>query len=61
MSIVSKTKLIFENFGPPIGGSEYNEAYDKNIVDDPAFEKESVYVPLKRKKEIKDFLKSIGL
>lgn len=44
-----------------IGGSEPNEAFDKDLVDDPAFDKESLHVSQKRKKKIKTFLNDMGL
>ena len=44
-----------------IAGSQQDEAYDKDIVDDPAFDKNSLHVSNERKKKIKSFLIDMGL
>lgn len=44
-----------------LGGSHPSEAYDKDLTDDPAWKKNSMQVPDKRKKKIKSFLKAMGL
>lgn len=44
-----------------LGGSHPSEAYDKESVKDPAFNKDSKYVSKKRKKKIKSFLRDLGL
>lgn len=44
-----------------LGGSNPNEAYDKDLADDPAMSKKSVYVPDDVKKPIKKYLKAMGL
>lgn len=37
------------------------ESYDKNLLDDPAFEEESTYVPNDIKNAIRKWAKSMGL
>lgn len=44
-----------------IAGSQQDEAFDKDLVDDPAMDKESVHVSKERKKKIAKFLNDIGL
>ena len=44
-----------------LAGSHPSESYDQDIIDDPAWNKKSTYVPDKRKKKIKSFLKAMGL
>jgi len=44
-----------------LGGSNPNEAYDKDLMDDPAIAKRSQYVPGDVKGKIRRYLKSMGL
>lgn len=44
-----------------MGGSDPNEAYSADSIDDPLFNKDSKYVSRKRKKHIKKFLRDLGL
>jgi len=44
-----------------LGGSYPEEAYDKELVDDPAFEQDSVYVPNWAKKKIRKWMKDMKL
>lgn len=43
------------------GGSQPEESYDKELLDDEAFEAGSVYVPDVVKKKIKKWAKDMGL
>ena len=43
------------------GGSHPDESYDKELMDDPAFEKDSVYVPNWAKKKIRKWAKDMKL
>lgn len=43
------------------GGSHPDESYDKELLKDPAFDEESVYVPNDIKKKIKKWAKDMGL
>lgn len=42
-------------------GSDPNEAYDKDLMDDPAIDKHSQYVPSDVKGKIRKYFKSMGL
>lgn len=42
-------------------GSSPDEAYDKELMDDPAFAKDSVYVPNWAKKKIHKWMKDMKL
>lgn len=42
-------------------GSEQNEAYDKDLIDDPAFSKQSVIVPDDVKEKIRKWTKAMHL
>ena len=44
-----------------LAGSDPVEAYDKALVDDPAFAQASVYVPDDIKDDIKDWQREMGL
>lgn len=44
-----------------LGGSHPEEAYDKELVDDPSFKKDSVYVPNWAKKKIRKWMKDMKL
>ena len=44
-----------------IGGSHPDESYDKELMDDPAFAEDSVYVPNWAKKKIKAWAKDMKL
>lgn len=44
-----------------LGGSHPNEAYDKDLADDPALKKKSKYVPDDVKRPIKRWLTAVGL
>lgn len=44
-----------------LSGSDPNESYDKDLVDDPAFNKDSVYVPNDVKQKIKGWVKDMKL
>ena len=44
-----------------LAGSHPEESYDKELMDDPAFEEESVYVPNWAKKKIKSWAKDMKL
>ena len=44
-----------------IAGSHPSEAYSRDLVDDPAMDKDTKYVSKKRKKKISKFLKDMGL
>lgn len=39
----------------------WEESYDKNLLDDPAFDEKSVYVPDDIKDSIRSWAKSMGL
>lgn len=43
------------------GGSQPEESYDEELLDDEAFEAPSVYVPDDIKKKIKKWAKDMGL
>lgn len=43
------------------GGSYPGEAYDKELLDDPAQKEDSVYVPRDIKKKISKWAKDMGL
>lgn len=43
------------------GGSQPEEAYSNKLIDDDAFNGDSVYVPKQRKDAIKKWLKSMKL
>lgn len=57
LTLAELRKLINEN----LSGSHPEQAYDGNLVDDPAFEKQSVLVPDDIKQSIKSWLKTMGL
>lgn len=42
-------------------GSQPEESYDKDLMDDPAFKKDSVYVPSWAKKKIKAWARDMKL
>ena len=44
-----------------LSGSHPEESYDKELVDDPAFKADSVYVPRWIKKKIKNWMKDMKL
>ena len=44
-----------------LGGSNPNEAYDKELEDDPSYNKRSVIVPNDIKRSIKKWSRSMGL
>lgn len=44
-----------------LGGSHPNEAYDKDLADDPAYKQKSVYVPDDIKGAIGKWSKAMGL
>ena len=44
-----------------LGGSHPDESYDKELIDDPAFLENSVYVPNWVKKKIRSWMKDMKL
>lgn len=44
-----------------LGGSSPNEAYDRDLMDDPSIAKKSAYVPDDIKRPIKKYLTAMGL
>ena len=44
-----------------LGGSYPDESYDKELMDDPAFAKDSMYVPNWVKKKIRKWMKDMKL
>lgn len=44
-----------------LSGSDPSESYDKDLIDDPAFNKDSVYVPNDVKQKIKGWSKDMKL
>lgn len=44
-----------------LAGSHPEEAYDKELIEDPTFEKKSVYAPDEVKKKIKSWMKDMKL
>lgn len=44
-----------------LAGSHPEESYDKELIEDPTFEKKSVYVPDDIKKKIKSWMKDMKL
>lgn len=44
-----------------LGGSHPDEAYDKELMDDPSFKEDSVYVPNWAKKKIKKWMSDMKL
>lgn len=44
-----------------LGGSHPEESYNAELLDDPAFDTDSVYVPNWTKKKIKTWAKKMGL
>lgn len=44
-----------------VGGSDPNEAYDRELVDDPSLKKKSVYVPDDVKRHIGRWFRKMGL
>lgn len=44
-----------------LGGSRPEESYDKELMDDPSFNTDSVYVPNWAKKKIKKWMKDMKL
>lgn len=54
-------KYLKELIQEVMSGSGFDESYDKLIVNDDSFDRESKIVPLKRKKKIKSWLKNMGL
>ena len=54
----------FLSEAPPsrsLGGSDPNEAYDKDIGSDDAYKKRSAYVPDEDKDEIDDWIGDMGM
>lgn len=56
-----KVSTLRKTIRKALAGSDPNEAYGMISVDDPIFDKESKFVPKKRKEEVKKFLDDIGL
>lgn len=55
---ISKLRAIIRE---SLSGSQPDEAYDKELMDDPAFNQKSVYVPDWAKKRIKTWAKKMKL
>ena len=50
-----------EHIRKALGGSHPDESYDKELMDDPAFKKDSVYVPNWAKHKIRKWMKDMKL
>lgn len=66
LTIAELRRIIREGLsGSPVpqnlGGSQPEQAYEGDLVDDPAMKKKSVYVPDDIKKPIGKYLKAMGL
>lgn len=50
-----------ETIRKSLGGSQPDEMYDKELIDDPSFAEDSVYVPNWAKKKIRTWMKDMKL